>query len=559
MSLIESLSIGALQLRADAGGAPPPWDDFWYGPAGGRSAASGVRVSPETSKRLGTVIACVSARAKAIAILPAKVRTDRSGGGSIVASDHPWYRAIAVRPNPVQTAFDFRYMLNAHVDLRGNAFAEKVLGEDGWELWPMHPDRVTVEIVTGSGRLRYKYNDPLTNQTRILLQSEVFHLRDWSDSMWIGQSRISMGLDVLGLALARQEFMSRTLKNDARGGLVITGTSFKTKEDEIAYVKSIRAARTGSNAGGTLLLPLGLDIKDVGVKPIDMQLLEGQKASSVEICTLFGVLPHLVGVDAGKSATYASVEQFNIMHAQQCVHPITVMWEQAIQRDLIDDDRFYVKFSMASLLRGDNATRFAGYAVAVQNSWMCPDDIRALEDLNPIPNGAGKVFWRSANLLPLTQLVNPGQQPGGRPPSTSDGTDAADAGDDGAGGDAGSTALGMPNPVLRGRLELLATGAADRCVRKEVSGLRKLVERSAGVFEVTEFYADHARFVVQVFHMDATHALQVKIAYDQKAQDLSALLEDDDDEYHAAAQVWVENIAAIETKRLIAMAVDGVL
>ena len=553
MSLIESLSIGALQLRADAGGAPPPWDGFWYGPAGGQSSAAGIRVSPEGAKRLGTAVACVSARAKAVAILPGKVRTDKSGGGSMIAADHPWYRAIAVRPNPIQTAFDFRYMMNAHVDLRGNAYAQKVMGEDGWELWPMHPDRVIPEIVANTGRMRYRYNDPLTNQTRVLLQSEVFHLRDWSDSMWIGQSRISMGLDVLGLALSRQDYMARYLKNDARGGLVITGTNFKNKEDEQDYIKSIRAARTGSNAGGTLLLPNGLDIKDLGVKPIDQQLLEGQKASAVEICTLFGVLPHLVGVDAGKSATYASVEQFNIMHAQQCVHPMVVMWEQAYQRDLIDDDRFYVKLSMASLLRGDNATRFAGYAVAIQNSWMCPDDVRALEDMNPIPNGAGKVFWRSTNLVPLLQLANPSQQPAAAP------VEDADAAEDGSGGDTGTGALAVADPAMRGRLELLATGAADRCVRKEVSALRKLVEKVAGVFEVAEFYADHARFVVQVFHMDATTALQIKIAYDQKAQDLSALIGDEDDEFQAGAQVWVETVAATETARLVALAVKGVV
>lgn len=557
MNLVESIFRGGLSLRADAGGAPAPWDDFWFQPVGGQASSSGMRVSPETAKRLGTVIACVTARARAIATLPCKVYTDLAGGGSKVVTNHPLYDVLYSRPNDIQTAFDFKFMMNAHVDLRGNAYALKVAGPRGPvdQLKPLHPDRVQVEILRDSGRLIYIYNDPLTNKTERYTQDEIFHLRDWSENAAVGQSRVAMGLDVLGVALARQDYIARFLKNDTQTGSVIVGTNFKSSEDEKTFSDNIQRKQTGKNRGKTLILPAGLDIKSLGVSPVDAQLLEGHKSSAVEICTLFGILPHLVGVDAGKSATYASVEQFNIMHAQQCVHPMIVMWEQAIQRDLIANDRYYAKFSMASLLRGDNATRFAGYAVAIQNSWMCPDDVRALEDLNPIPKGEGKVFWRSANLLPLAQLEAPSQMSGSEPDASDD------APEDGAAGDAGSQAQAQPqlaDPATQGRLQLLATGAADRCVRKEVSAVRKMIERSAGVYEATEFYAEHARFIAEVFHMEAAAALTVKIACDARAQELSMYLGDEDDEFHAGAQVWIENVAATEPKKLIALAVEGV-
>jgi hypothetical protein len=235
-----------------------------------------------------------------------------------------------------------------------------------------------------------------------------------------------------------------------------------------------------------------------------------------------------------------------------------VMWEQAIQRDLIISSRYYAKFSMAALLRGDNATRFAGYAVAIQNSWMCPDDVRALEDLNPIPNGEGKRFWRSANLLPLAQLSAPAKTTKGSDDDDPD--DVDDAGDDGSGDDGGNDGgdNAAAKAAMHGRLQLLAMGAADRCVRKEVSAVRRLIDHKAGVYEVTEFYAEHARFIADVFHMEAGASLTVKIGCDARAQHLSMLLADQDDEFSAGAQVWIENVAATEPAKLVALAVEGV-
>lgn len=570
MNLVESIFRGGFGLRADVTGNPAPYDDFWYRPVGGHASSSGMRVSPETSKRLGTVIACVSYRGKMVAMLPCKVRKDLAGGGSKKLPKHPWARALTIAPNPVQTAYDFYYMMNAHVDLRGNAFARKVIDGKKRELWPLHPDRMKVEVLKNTGLPIYKYENPLTNETETYLQEEILHVRDWSDGMYVGQSRISMGLDVFGGALARQDYAARWFKNDARTGLVMTGLNFKTKEDEIAYIKSIQEGNTGENRGRTMVLPPGADAKNLGVTPVDAQLVEGDKASDTKICSIFGVLPHAVGVDAGKAATFASTEQFNIMNAQQCVHPMLTMWEQCIQRDLLDeeDDGSYAKFSMAALLRGDNATRFAGYAIALQNGWMNEDEVRELEDLNPIPGGIGKTYWRSANVLPLAQLEAP-------EPNEPDNLEDGDAGDDGAGGDGNGAGDTKPvpakpapakkpskkaaaNAALRGQLKMLATGTAERCVRRERSAVLRMIERSAQSGEIAEFYAEHARFVIGAFHLGAQASLTVMTSCTARGQQLAALLADDEDENGDAAKAWMEQVAAREAETLISLAVEGV-
>lgn len=557
MSLVSSMVRGFQGLRADAGGiggAPAPWDDYWYSPVGSPSVA-GMRITPDTVKRLSTVIAAVSAKGRALGVNPCLVYADLPGGGKTVLRKHSNFRLLHDRPNDMQTAYEYFQMLQGHVELRGNAYSEILASSRGeiGELIPMHPDNVHVEMLS-NGTLRYQYDDPLIRKVRVLLQDEVFHVRDWSDHRQVGQSRIAMGMDVFGVALAQQDYRGKFLKNDASGGVVVTGTNFASKQDEDLYIKAFEEGATGDNRHRVKLLPPGIDIKTLGVKPIDMQLLDAAKASSVEICTVFNILPHLIGVDTGKAATYASVEQFNLMHAQQSVLPMAVMWEQAIQRDLFSpDDPAYSKFSLASLLRGDYATRMAGYAVGIEHGWLSPDDVRELEDMNPIKNGIGKQYFIPMNWKNLDPALAPLPA---APVSADPDPDQEQEEQD----DQDSTNNSDPDPtqqaMVRTQFELFAHDQAARCVRREVGAARKLIERDAEFSEIGAFYADHCRFICEAFHLHALQQLKAKQVCDIRASELARTLRE---EGQGAAVVFVEHIAATEPGRLAALAVEGVL
>lgn len=498
-------------MRADASGTPAPWDDFWYRPIG-RASASGMRVDADSAKRIAAVLACVGIIGRNVGMMPFRVYTDTESGKKTVPN-HPVYQLLGVRPNDRQTPYEFFQMMQGHVELRGNAFAEIIPGTRSSveQLIPMHPDRVTIDQLS-TGRLRYVYDDPLTKEKRPLLQEEVFHLRNWSDDGVAGQSTVAMGCDVFGTALAEQDYAARFFHNDARPGGIIEGTNFRDKEAEDRFRASWQASQTRSNRHKTAILPAGLSYKEIGVKPSDAQLLDARKFSRIEICSIFGVPPHLIG-ETEKTATYASVEQFNIMFAVQCLLPRIVMWEQAIQRDLILQPRFYPKFSLAALLRGDTASRYAAYHTAIGDGWLSQDDVRALEDLNPIPNGVGKTYWRPANWAPLSQLSS--SNSGGDDTPEPDETTITD--ENGAGNDAHA-----------GRLKLLAASAAERCVRKETAAVQKLSERRADANEIAQFYAEHAGFLQEVLRISPECAsrytqLSPKLAPEQRILHLTKL------------------------------------
>ena len=80
--------------------------------------------------------------------------------------------------------------------------------------------------------------------------------------------------------------------------------------------------------------------------------------------------------------------------------------EQAINKTLIPENekgRYYVQFNIDGLMRGDYKSRMEGYAIARQNGWMCANDIRALENLNPISEEeGGNAFLVNGNMIPIS-------------------------------------------------------------------------------------------------------------------------------------------------------------
>ena len=372
-----------------------------------------MRVNPGTVGKIPVAAACVDIRARNVAQMPIKIYTNTSGGGKKVADNHPVYDILYGQPNGFQTAFEWKQMMNRHLDEWGNAYSEIKSGPRGAvdTLTPLHPGRVQVQQI-GSGRIRYQYQDPFLNQPRMLMQDEVFHLRVNSDDGVNGRAVSSISGDIFALALAANDYASRYFANNATPGGIITGTNFRTKEEEKDFIANWQAGSTGANRGKARILPAGVEYKQISSDPDKTQLVELQKFIRIQIASLYGVPPHLIG-ETEKTATYASVEQFNIMFAVQCILPLLVLWEQAIQRDLILNPKYYAKFSMAALLRGDTPSRFAAYHLALGDGWISQDEVRALEDMNPIPDEIGSKYWRPVNWTTLDNTEPPTQATAG--------------------------------------------------------------------------------------------------------------------------------------------------
>jgi HK97 family phage portal protein len=148
-----------------------------------------------------------------------------------------------------------------------------------------------------------------------------------------------------------------------------------------------------------MILEEGMKWTQIGINPDDAQFLESRKFSVTEIARLFNVPPHFLR-DLER-ATFSNIEQQAIEFVVYTLRPWVVRFEQRLKIELLSpQDRVthFIKFNVEGLLRGDIATRFAAYQTAKLNGWMNADEIRELEDLNPLPDEHGQEYWQPMNI-----------------------------------------------------------------------------------------------------------------------------------------------------------------
>ena len=140
--------------------------------------------------------------------------------------------------------------------------------------------------------------------------------------------------------------------------------------------------------GGTCLLYM--KYTPISIPNNEAQFLETRKFQIEEIARLYRVPLHMIGdLD---HATFSNIEHLSLEFVKYTLDPWLIRWEQSLMKALLSDSekgRYFIKFNVEGLLRGDYASRMSGYATARQNGWMSANDIRELEDMNLIPEEKG--------------------------------------------------------------------------------------------------------------------------------------------------------------------------
>ena len=138
------------------------------------------------------------------------------------------------------------------------------------------------------------------------------------------------------------------------------------------------------------VLEEGMKYQQIGIPPEEAQFLETRKFQINEIARLFRIPPHMVG-DLEKSS-FSNIEQQSLEFVKYTLDPWVIRWEQALKKSLFlpeEKKEFFIKLNVDGLLRGDYQSRMNGYAIGRQNGWLSTNDIREMEDMNPLPEEEG--------------------------------------------------------------------------------------------------------------------------------------------------------------------------
>jgi len=222
----------------------------------------------------------------------------------------------------------------------------------------------------------------------------------------MGYSPIAIERNAIGLGIAAEEYGGKFFSNGARPSGILTHPN--TVKNPKALRESWNAAYGGSsNAGRVCVLEEGMRFESIAMPNNEAQFLETRKFQVDEICRIFRVPPHLVG--NLEHATFSNIEHQSIDFAVHTIRPWLVRIEQSMNRALFTDREkgvYYVQFNIDGLMRGDYKSRMEGYAIARQNGWMSANDIRALENQNPIPaEDGGDALLVNGNMIPITTAM----------------------------------------------------------------------------------------------------------------------------------------------------------
>ncbi len=228
----------------------------------------------------------------------------------------------------------------------------------------------------GGGEIHLRYED-------------VWHIPGLGFDGLIGYSPIAMAKNAVGLTIAAEEYGSAFLKNGASPGGVLEHPGVLKNPDKVR--ESWNQIYQGSgNAHRVAVLEEGMHFTPITLKPDELQFLETRKFQLEEVCRLFRIPPHLV--QSLDHATFSNIENQSLEFVKYTLDPWVIRWEQALQKALLlpgEKGKYVIKLNVDGLLRGDYKSRMEGYSIGRQNGWLSANDIRELENMNPIPEEEG--------------------------------------------------------------------------------------------------------------------------------------------------------------------------
>ena len=358
---------------------------------------SGKPVNETTAMQTTAVYACVRILSEAIASLPVHVYQYKDGGGKEMVIDHPLYQVLHDEPNPEMTSFVFRETLMSHLLIWGNAYAQiirdgagRVLG-----LYPLLPNKMDVQR-DDKGEIYYVYSRSSDENPNFkeygdikLKKEDVLHIPGLGFDGLIGYSPIAMAKNAVGMTLACEEYGASFFANGANPGGVLEHPG--VLKDPSKVRDSWNAVYRGtSNAHKIAVLEEGMKYQQVGIPPEEAQFLETRKFQINEIARLYRIPPHMVG-DLEKSS-FSNIEQQSLEFVKYTLDPWVIRWEQSLQKALLlsgEKGRYFIKLNVDGLMRGDYQSRMNGYSIGRQNGWLSANDIREMEDMNPLSDEEG--------------------------------------------------------------------------------------------------------------------------------------------------------------------------
>ncbi|MDO0926776.1 phage portal protein [Streptomyces sp. TG1A-8] len=400
-----------------------PYDPTLYGTL---TAASGERVTASDALQVSAVFGCVRLLSETIATLPVATYTKRGGSQRAITSPD-WLDYPNAEPGGMGR-IDILSQAVLSLLLDGNAYlAVRWQGPNIVGLDVLDPTSIVPHMVMVDGQRRKVFEafdiDDDGNEVALgwFTPRDILHIPGMMlPGEFAGCSPITYARESIGLALAAQKYGSKFFANGAVPGAVVEVPGTMSEEGLKRAREAWRVANTGvDNAHRVALLTEGAKFSKVAMSPDEAQFLQTRQFQVPEIARIFGVPPHLIS-DATNSTSWGSgLAEQNIAFSMFSLRPWLERIEAGFTRLLYAEtaDRFrFVKFDLDEIKRGAPKERMELYSLGLQNGIYSIDEVRAAENLPPLPNGKGEGYRVPLNLEDVT-ADKPEPEPAVQPPA----------------------------------------------------------------------------------------------------------------------------------------------
>ncbi|KKN71030.1 hypothetical protein LCGC14_0424470 [marine sediment metagenome] len=370
-------------------------------------STAGIHLNEHTALSFSAVWAAVKLISETVALLPWRVFREEGTQKELQAGTQLDV-LLHSEPNPEMTSFSFREFIVASALLHGNGYAEIELSRSGEPraLHPIHPRHVQ-PMRNAQKKLFYRVRSD-NGDSVDLPPRQMFHLKGPTIDGVVGRSVISIAKESMGLGIAAEQFSAAFFGNGGTPSYVIKQGN-ESPDTSLEAASNIlesfdRRHRGAKNAGKAAYLEKGFELETVGIPQKDAQFIQQRKFNVTEIARWFRVPPHKIA-DMEK-ATFSNIESQERNFVMDSILPWTIRLEQEANHKLVRDLHNITKMNVRGLMRGDSAARGAFYTQLRDLGVFSPNEIRALEDMNPFAGGDLRVI--PANMISLERAAQGG-------------------------------------------------------------------------------------------------------------------------------------------------------
>ena len=311
-------------------------------------------------------------------------------------------------PNDGQDSYKFRQYFWTQVFTGGRGLAWIERAPQGVEaIWPLDPTKTVVKRI--GGKIFYQYYTNGINSGGI--PDKDYPAADIIDVPFMLKADgvchygpIAQAAKAIQLALSMNDYGSNFFAGGGVPPLALEGP-LPTGPDGMRRAqadikRSVDAAKSANEP--VFPIPAGYKLNPVGLDPAKSQMVDARRFQIEEIARVYQLPP--VFLQDLSRATFSNAEQQDL----HLVKHLIGQWAEALEGELNlklfgrGNNSRYVEHNLDGLLRGDFKSRMEGYGQSVQNAIRTPNEIRALENLQPLPEG-DKLYIQGATVPLGTQ------------------------------------------------------------------------------------------------------------------------------------------------------------